>query len=354
MGKYAKTYKIYVLIISLLLIGSVCLVGCSASASKESYEDSLDYDEAPEPQKDYGEISGLDDFNASAKEEYYPADPEVSVPSGQKADRKFIENGNLELRSADVDETFIALSNLAKNLDGRVVSYDQDKGDTFKIIRMQVAVPYGKLADFMEHAGESATKIESQSVTSEEVTEDYYDTKTRLESTENLIKHYRDLLADAKTIEEILQVQARIDDLTLQLEALKGRLKVLDYLTQESFISITIRMEEDPTITKPEVTLKTLKWSDVSYLMKTGLHKTGIVIALGFQYLLIFFAYASPVIVLAIILIIVIKHRRKKLRKKNSAGKTTDKKELKQRLKAENRGESKNEEITKEAENKEE
>jgi len=65
-----------------------------------------------------------------------------------------------------------------------------------------------------------------------------------------------------------MQVQMQIDYLTMELERFKGQLKLLDYLTKESQIDITIRMDSDPTVTKPDVTLKTLKWSDVGYLMK--------------------------------------------------------------------------------------
>jgi hypothetical protein len=328
--KRKQKLTILSIILTLLIIVSIFVVGCSSnsyqapSIKEENRIDSI----APEKGDYDSSINGIDSF-----ENVIESNNQNTL--NKHIERKFIENGSLELRSKNVDETFTALSNLAKSLDGRVVSYDQDKGDSFKTIRMQVAVPYGKLNDFMEHAGESATKIESQSVTSEEVTEEYHDTKTRIESIENLIKHYRDLLNEAKTIEDILQVQTRIDDLTYQLEALKGKLKVLDYLTQESFISIVIRMEEDPIITKPEVTLKTLKWSDVGYLMKTGLHKVGIIIALGFQYFLIFLVYASPLILLAIIIRIIFIIRKKKMKNKPSAGKITSKRK-KQKIDKEN------------------
>ncbi len=308
-----KKHHIRITLAILLLIGSMLFVGCSA---KSSYPTSPD---APGSEQawDLGDAGYGKDFD-NAREDEMPGAPTVSPIPGA-VQRKFIENGNLELRSVDVDKTFKALSELAASLGGRVVSYEQFVGETFKTITMQVAVPYGRLTDFMEHAGETSTKIEVQSVTSQEVTEEFYDTKTRIESTEKLIEHYRTILKEATTIEETLQVQSRIDELTVELESLKGRFRVLDYLTQESHISITIRMEQDPAVAKPEVTLKTMKWSDVGFLMKNAITKVGIGIALGFQYFLIFLVYASPVVVFILLVLFIVWIVRRRKRKKRAA-----------------------------------
>lgn len=323
-----RKYRFSIWLTMLLLLGIMLFLGCSANQSS-LYPGAPELDSAPAWKEagtgDYG-------FGNDAKD-VGMREPSVS-PTPGPVERKFVENGRLELRSLDVDKTFNALSNLATSLGGRVVSYEQNVGETFKTISMQVAVPYGKLTDFMEHAGETSTKIEAQSVTSDEVTEEYYDTKVRIESTENLIEHYRSLLKNATTIEETLQVQSRIDELTVELESLKGRFRLLEYLTEESHISITIRMEQDPTVAKPDVSLKTLKWSDVGYLMKTGLQRVGIVIALGFQYLLIFLVYASPLFVLAFIALLIVKlvHRRNKKRKMKAASAAIESKESPQQL----------------------
>jgi len=301
--------------VMIFLIISLLAAGCSANNGDRSQPEFVapgDYSESGK--WDNNSLPGRTGEDA-LKDKVIPG---VSPPGAVV--RKFIENGQMELRSADVEKTFKALSDLAASLDGRVVSYNQQVGDTYKTITMLVTVPFGKLTSFMEHAGESATKIESQSVKSDEVTEEYYDTKVRIESTENLIEHYRELLKKAETIEDTLRVQTRIDELTVELESLKGRFQLLEYLTQESRIDITIRMEKDPTITKPEVTWKTLKWSDVGYLMKNAVQKVGIGIALGFQYFLVFLAYAAPFIVLIILIIILVwlirRRKRRKIAKK--------------------------------------
>lgn len=310
------------ILLALMLI--MAIVGCAASKKEQSSN-------AVPPSSFDEDFSGnrFDDMNMDTRE---PGDAMLNNDQPQKkepasVERKYIEQGTLSLRSADVDRTYKALSDLASSLGGRIISYEKSVSDdqTYSVITMKVAVPFGKLNAFMEHAGQSATKIESQAVTSEEVTETYYDTEVRIKSLENQIEHYRTLLKKAETIDETMQVQMQIDYLTTELESFKGRLKLLDYLTKESEIDITIRMDEDPTVTKPDVTLTTMKWSDVGYLMKNALKKVGIGIALGFQYFLVALVYAAPVVILILIIILIVFLVRRRKRKKRAikAGKAS-------------------------------
>ena len=94
----------------LLLIGSMLFVGCSAKSSDSSAP------EAPGSEQawDKGDAGYSNDFDFdNVKEDGMSGTPNVSPIPGT-VQRKFIENGNLELRSVNVDETFKALSTLAQ------------------------------------------------------------------------------------------------------------------------------------------------------------------------------------------------------------------------------------------------
>lgn len=306
-------------VLSLVLLLAVSLVyGCAAKypAPRE---------EAPggDTGWDYGQKDDWYEEDGFPEEEYEAIAPDSSspLPTG-KLERKFIQDGELSLRSSDIKKTYESLVALTEKLGGRIVSYEQLAEGDREWISLYVAVPFGKLDDFMAVTADEVTRVEQKTVTSEEVTESYYDTKTRIESTEELITHYRTLLTKAETIEDTLRVQSRIDELTLELESLKGRLKLLDSLTLESRIEIMIRQETDTTVTKPEVTWKTLKWEDVGYLMKSAVQKVGIGIVLGVQYFLVFLVYALPFVVLLLLILVTIwlvRRRKKKRRAKKLA-----------------------------------
>lgn len=299
-----KRTRIVILVAALLLV-ALMGAGCAMGMSKDT---------APREPGDWNEGAEWGEDAAGDYPGIVPPAPDspLPLPPGE-IERKFIQNGELALRSSDINKTYESLSALTLQLGGRVVSYEQLTSGDVSWITMQVAVPFGKLSDFMEHTAENVTKVENKLVSSEEVTESYYDTKTRIQSTEELISHYRSMLTKAETIEETLMVQERIDELTVSLESLKGRLQLLDSLTRESKIDITIRMETDPTITRQEVTWETLKWSDVGYLMKSAIQRVGIGIVLAIQYFLVILVYAVPLIVLlAVVLLIIWLVRRRK------------------------------------------
>ncbi|HPX93902.1 MAG TPA: DUF4349 domain-containing protein [Bacillota bacterium] len=307
-----KRIRLIVLVTALLL---VALIGFGCAAGQGAKDTAPREPESWRPGDEWGEDGEYPGI--------LPDEPPLPLPLPPgKIERKFIQNGELALRSSDLKKTYESLVKLTRELGGRVVSYEQLTSGDVAWITMQVAVPFGKLPEFMEHTAENVTKVENKTVTSEEVTEAYYDTKTRIQSTEELIAHYRTMLVKAETIEDTLMVQSRIDELTLELESLKGRLQRLDSLTRESRIDITIRMETDPTITKPEVTWKTLKWSDVGFLMKNAVQRVGIGIVLALQYLLVILVYAAPFILLAALVLLIIwlvRRRRKKRRAKKAA-----------------------------------
>lgn len=292
----------------LLLILSL-VVGCSAGMKNVAPE---------EPGLNWGYGDRIEDGSMwdQGGESAIPPTDSTGAFDDAAVERKFIQDGILVLRSSDIDRTYESLTAITRSLGGRVASYKLESSGDIRWITMQIALPYGQLSEFMDREADQVTKVETKSVSSQEVTESYYDTKTRIESTENLISHYRTLLAKAENIEETLQVQSRIDDLTRELESLKGRLQLLEGLTSESRVEITIRMETDSTITKPEVTWKTLKWSDVGYLMKSAVQKVGIGIVLGVQYFLVALVYILPVLVLALIITVIVVVRRRKKRKR--------------------------------------
>lgn len=311
-----KRTKSLIVLLAFILIG---LLGAGCATAGLSDKSSPPREPSPSIGGDYGEDFWYDEEASLVN----PA-PDKSgalLPEGE-IERKYIQNGVLALRSSDIQKTYESLKALALDLGGRLVSYEQLSSGDVQWITMRVAVPFGKLNEFMEHTGDHVTKTETKTVTSEEVTESFYDTQTRIKSTEELIAHYRSLLTKAETIEDTLLVQSRIDDLTRELESLKGRMQVLQNLTGESRVDITIRMETDPTVTKPDVTWKTLKWSDVGYLMKSAIQKVGIGLILAVQYFLVFLVYATPLLVVAILTLSIIWLVRRKRRKKAGQVKT--------------------------------
>lgn len=304
-----KKNTIFLLVLSLLLTLSLFFSGCSASWSNDKTSGMPQFGEeypgSAVPEEDM-DISPID-----------PIDPDLPGPADPDLPRKLIQNADMTLISKDPLRTKSDIESKAKSLGGLVSDFAQENNN-YIYVQMTVEVPSDKLDIFLRQINDSGVKVESQSVTSEDVTDTYYDTETRLKTTQDLLDHYSGLLKQARNVEETLQVQARIDQLTLELESLQGRIKRLDALTLNSKIYIEIFQEKDPLLEKPSE-LEPLSWEHIKYFITSGFSRLGTVLLLLVQYVFIGLIIGSPLILVVVFIILIIHFVKKRKKKKELA-----------------------------------
>ena len=302
-----KKNRTLILLLSFLLLLSIFSTACASQDSKAptlpDYANEYPGSPAPEPEED------MDGF---------PVDPEAPVnPADPSLPEKIIKNAEMTLLSTDPNKTKSDIENKAKSLGGRVSDFSQ-QNNTYTYVQMTVEVPSDKLDVFLRQINDSGVKVESQSVESENVSDTYYDTETRLGTTRDLLDHYRELLGEARNVEETLQVQSRIDQLTLELESLQARLNRLDALTTNSRVYIEIYQEQDPLLERPSE-LEPLSWEHVKYFITTGFSRLGTVLLLVAQYLFIGITVGFPIILLIVLIILIIYFVNKRKKRKRLA-----------------------------------
>jgi len=85
-------------------------------------------------------------------------------------------------------------------------------------------------------------KLQNEHITGTDVSAQYVDLKARLDNLQAQRQAMLALLTQAKTINDIIQVQTQIGQITGQIEELEGQIKYLDQNT--SYSSITVTMTE--------------------------------------------------------------------------------------------------------------
>ena len=100
--------------------------------------------------------------------------------------------------------------------------------------RIKIKVPVNQFQDLMTAINNSSEKIVDKQVSSEDVTTEVIDTKSRIEAKKKIRQRYIDLLQQAKTMAEILSIQAEINGVQEQIEMAEGR---VEYLTHSSAYS---------------------------------------------------------------------------------------------------------------------
>lgn len=151
-------------------------------------------------------------------------------PSIQK---KIIYNADLRMSVKKPDTTNKELVKIAQRYEG----YAQSVATNYTVIRVKADKLDMALKDI-----EELGRIDYRNVKADDVTDQYYDYKIRLENAEKARQRYLELLEKAANVDETLKVEKELERLNEEIDLLKGRLTRLDHLN--TYATISIRLQE--------------------------------------------------------------------------------------------------------------
>ena len=125
----------------------------------------------------------------------------------------------------------------------RVETLVRDAGgyvQSLKAEQMVVRIPALRFREVAQKIGELG-RIDSQSFEALDVTEDYYDLRTRIEVLQRTHEQLLTLLDGARTVGEALEVRKALDAVTLELEAALGKQRLLSTRVEFSALSVSLR-----------------------------------------------------------------------------------------------------------------
>lgn len=142
-----------------------------------------------------------------------PDDVPVAVESQQP--RKRIVNGSLRLRGENVTELETRMVARVEELGGYVAHSTRDRSS----VELSVRIPTERLSAFLAFA-EGLGKVESKSQSVTDITSAYTDLETRIQNQQALVARIRRYLNEAKSIQEILEVEQSLNQVTTELESM--------------------------------------------------------------------------------------------------------------------------------------
>ena len=158
--------------------------------------------------------------------------------------QKVISDAQLEVEveKGKFQAVFDQAMMIAKRYGGYLLSataYASGEEDSLKSGTVAVRVPSGSFTEALSDASKLGT-LKSESLSTQDVTEEYVDIEARIRNSEANVEHLFALLDMAKTIDEIVHVRSIITSAQEELETLKGRMRYLEEHTSYSTISVTI------------------------------------------------------------------------------------------------------------------
>ncbi len=171
---------------------------------------------------------------------------------GSGFDAKVIRDGSVELRiePGSFGTTAGQVRAIAADLGGYVASgesrVEQLEDDRYAVGWYTIRIPSDRFDEAVARVEQLGERV-SASLSSQDVTEEYVDLEGRLDYWREQEAFYLRLMEEATTIEELVTVQTRMQDVLLNIEQIEGRLRYLDSRTD--FATLTVGLTEVPDST---------------------------------------------------------------------------------------------------------
>ena len=320
------------LLMSLLLLMTLCACGSSAKGSQASGADSTHVfssyaadvaAEAPAAAYDYDEYAEeeMTAFGGFAAE---TAAPTVQGTGNSAATslqpEKIIYSANAQLETTTFDDTVAAIGRMIESFGGFVENssvnganyYNRARGYAYlRSASFTIRVPgenFRAMMDTLPTLG----NVPYTNTYTENVTSQYYDVQARLKAYQAQEERLIEMMSVAETVEDIITIEDRLTEIRYEIDSMQSRLNNWD--RKVSFSTIYLDVSEVEAYT-PTESVKVTYGQKLAAAVKNGLKTVGDF----FSDFLLWFLEALPTLILLAVLALVIILIIRRCRKGNAA-----------------------------------
>ncbi|MET3194587.1 DUF4349 domain-containing protein [Bacillus sp. OAE603] len=274
MVNYLQVFKkigLFLLVISLVS-------ACSNSTGIES-EKSMQLDKSSHQE---AELQTVD--QSDAKEGTKPTTAIV---------RKLIKTANLEIETKKFEKTIDTLEKSVSEFNGYIESnhitgtsilekYNEDNIDDFpsRTAQYTLRIPTNKLNAYLSKIN-TIGNVTSKSISTEDISNQYFDTETRIKSLKIQEERLLNLLKKSGSLSDIIELEKELSTVRYEIESLTTTIKTYDSLINYSTINLSVTEVAEITDTTPPKTVSdriTAKFKDNLKNISTGFKNTTVFI----------------------------------------------------------------------------
>ena len=150
-----------------------------------------------------------------------------------------VHTANMSLVVGDIQESIDYIAGVATDSGGWVVSSNRDRQHGGSI---SIRVPSQGLAGVIQRLREWAGKVQSEVITSEDVTDEYVDLNSRLVNEQRTEAALIGILERAQQVEDALNVQRELSGVQENIERLQGRIRFLQETSAFSLVTADLTL----------------------------------------------------------------------------------------------------------------
>ncbi len=154
-------------------------------------------------------------------------------------ERKLTKNGSIQFQTSDLNKTKQFIIHAVNTLNGYIANDNLSESDKRVANTITARIPAEKTDSLIRLIESNASKIDFKNIDVEDVTEQFIDLETRIKTKKEVETRYRELLAKANTVEEILKIEEQIGNIRTEIESAEGRLRYLSNQVRYSTLTVT-------------------------------------------------------------------------------------------------------------------
>jgi hypothetical protein len=197
-------------------------------------------------------LPGTDKVEDKVDQKKQPVQQKEPAPTPDW-DKIIIKTASLNLEVKEYQSFYTALREKVRTLGGYVAQEEQQQ-DEYKVENtLIIKVPVNQFDNALSQFALGVLQVNEKKVTSEDVTAQYIDTRSRIEAKRQVRNRYMDLLKQARNMEEILSVQSEINSIHEEIESATGRAEYLFHSAAYSTINLTFYQVLDASAKTGEI-----------------------------------------------------------------------------------------------------
>ena len=213
-------------------------------------------------------------------------------------DRKLTYSASFKMETKQYDADYSAITSALSAVGGYVEyedssAYSDDGQNTGRHTAFTLRVPIDQYNAFLDDLSGIGTIVSKQKST-EDISDQYYDTDSRIAVLEERKARLMGYLATAETMDDVIKLESEISDVLYELDQLQGSKRKMDSLVDYASVSVTLRELITPETIGSDGQPLAGRASDAFSLSWTGVGEF-------MQDFAVFWAAAAPILIVAAI-----------------------------------------------------
>jgi hypothetical protein len=174
-------------------------------------------------------------------------DAQASQKNPTTTERKIIRNAELTLETDAPAEGQRKVAAIAEAHGGFVVTSDARQRQTDEeskpemVVTVVARVPAAQFNAALDEIRAVGSRVQQEKITGQDVTEEYIDLEARIRSKQALEAQFLEIMKQARTVSDALEVQRQLSDVRAEIERLEGRRRFLENQSSMSTFTVTLQ-----------------------------------------------------------------------------------------------------------------